>query len=318
MPAESARSRWHVGCCDLDVLNFNHLYYFHVAAAEGSIARAAEKLALAQPTVSEQVRQLERSLKVRLFDRTSTGLRLTDAGRQAYAHTSVMFQAAERLMGDLSGSTDMKQSLRVGISAAASRNVATDFLSPILQVPDCVPNIRTGDSMDLLRQLRAQELDLVLCEEQPPDAIADELNVTELHRPRLVVVAAPEHFDGDAAKTWSKLPMMTYLPGSPFRWEVDGFMQERAYKAEILAETDDAQFMLQSAIKGMCLAVVPRHVARRALAEGTLHLVEGLPAGPLALNAVFRDGRGHTFARRAVELLIAHAEGSGEDLAPKS
>ena len=80
------------------MLNYNHLHYFHVAAVEGTVAGAAGRLGVTQPTVSEQVRALERTLGVALFERTATGLRLTDAGRLAYEHTSVMFRAGERLV----------------------------------------------------------------------------------------------------------------------------------------------------------------------------------------------------------------------------
>ena len=41
------------------VLNFNHLYYFHVTASEGSVKAAADRLGVTQPTVSEQLRMLE-------------------------------------------------------------------------------------------------------------------------------------------------------------------------------------------------------------------------------------------------------------------
>jgi len=51
------------------MLNYNHLHYFHVAALEGSVAGAAVKLGVTQPTVSEQVRSLERALGVSLFER---------------------------------------------------------------------------------------------------------------------------------------------------------------------------------------------------------------------------------------------------------
>ena len=63
------------------MLNFNHLYYFHVTAVAGSLKAASERLGVTQSTVSEQIRALERSLGVQLFERVPTGLRLTAAGR---------------------------------------------------------------------------------------------------------------------------------------------------------------------------------------------------------------------------------------------
>jgi len=65
-------------------LNYNHLYYFHVAALEGSVAAAAQRLGVTAATVSEQLRTLERALAHDLFERTQSGLKLTDAGRLAF------------------------------------------------------------------------------------------------------------------------------------------------------------------------------------------------------------------------------------------
>jgi LysR family transcriptional activator of nhaA len=65
-------------------LNYHHLLYFYTVAREGSVARASEALHLTQPTISAQVRQLERTLGERLFERRGRGLALTEAGRLAY------------------------------------------------------------------------------------------------------------------------------------------------------------------------------------------------------------------------------------------
>jgi LysR family transcriptional activator of nhaA len=117
------------------VLNFNHLYYFHVTASEGAVKAAADRLGVTQPTVSEQIRMLERSLGVQLFERTTSGLKLTQAGRDAFEHTTAMFLAGERLVEALGQSTAAPFiSLRVGLSSAMSRTIAADFLMPVLTV----------------------------------------------------------------------------------------------------------------------------------------------------------------------------------------
>ncbi len=140
------------------MLNFNHLYYFHVTATEGSVKAAADRLSVTQPTVSEQIRMLERSLGLQLFERTSTGLRLTQAGREAFEHTTAMFLAGERLVQALGhAGAEPAIALRIGVSAAMSRTVAADFLMPVLMVERCRPSIRLGDFNELLRDLRSHE-----------------------------------------------------------------------------------------------------------------------------------------------------------------
>src|ERR1041385_3512294 len=153
------------------MLNYNHLHYFHVAATEGSVAAAAERLGVTQPTVSEQVRALERSLKVNLFERSAAGLKLTDAGKLAYEQTSVMFRAGERLVESLGqNGPPVPRSLRIGISNAVTRTTTTDFLLPVLALEDCIPSIKAGEATEVVRDLRAGELDLGICESEPAES----------------------------------------------------------------------------------------------------------------------------------------------------
>ena len=61
----------------MEWLNYHHLFYFWTTAREGSVTRAAERLRLAQPTLSAQIRSLETALGVRLFEKQGRGLGMT-------------------------------------------------------------------------------------------------------------------------------------------------------------------------------------------------------------------------------------------------
>ena len=291
-------------------MNFNHLYYFHVVATEGSIAKAASKLGLTQPTISEQLRELERSLGEALFDRTPSGLRITGAGSQAYQHTSVMFGASERLLEVLGRDRKrmIARTLRVGVTASVSRGIAADFLTPVLQIEDCTPSIRDGEFTELLRQLRGLDLDLLLCDTQPVEAAARSLEVVPIHRPRLVGIAAPALLGEDGELTWEGVPVIHYRPSAPAHWEIEGFFERLGAKPRFVGETDDPMMMIEAAARGSCIAFVPRTMVRDAVIAGRVKIVAALPPNGSEVLALYHDAETSSLARRAVEALIGYAQ----------
>ncbi len=287
------------------MINYNHLYYFHVAASEGSVAAAAAHMGVTQPTVSEQIRALERALDVTLFERTATGLRLTEAGRLAHEHTTIMFAAAKRLIEALGhGPEQVPRTLRVGISAAVARSSTADFLMPLFAVEDCVPSIMTADAAELFRQLRSADVDLVLTESPPPENAMGGLECAELGHSVLVAVA-PESVQPSAS--WDNVAIVHYRMGSSSRWAVDAYLDEHGLLPRVAGEADDSMLMIEAAARGGFVAFVPRSVARDPVAAGRLRVVADIDPARVMVHAVYQDGEAAEMARRAVAILIEHA-----------
>lgn len=283
------------------MLNYNHLHYFHVAATEGSVAAAAERLGVTQPTVSEQVRALERALMVSLFERSASGLKLTEAGKLAYEQTSVMFRAGERLVESLGRNTPpIPRTLRIGISNAVTRTTTTDFLLPVLAIEECVPSIRTGEATELVRDLRGNELDLVLCESEPPEATRRGLEIVQLDRTLLLAVTTPEFEPG---AEWRNAGLIHYRATSSFRWDVEAYLELNNLHPRIAGEADDPMFLVEAAARGGYIVVVPRSCARDALASGRLKEIARVESAQAGVYALFQDGTTAELARRAVQLL---------------
>ncbi|MDQ3271651.1 MAG: LysR family transcriptional regulator, partial [Pseudomonadota bacterium] len=75
-------------------MELRHLRYFVGVAEQGSVSRAAEKLFIAQPALSAQIRQLEEELGVSLFVRLPRGVRLTQAGESFLADAKAILSRA--------------------------------------------------------------------------------------------------------------------------------------------------------------------------------------------------------------------------------
>ncbi len=287
------------------MLNFNHLYYFHVTASEGSIKAAAERLGVTQPTVSEQLRMLERTLRVELFERTPTGLKLTLAGREASEHAAAMFLAGERLVKALGQAGDPPEVvLRVGASASMARTIAADFLMPVLTVEDCRPSIRTGDFNEMLRDLRSRDLDLVIGETEPAELARAGLEVELVCRPALVAVISPEV---EPREDWRNLSLLEYRTSSVYRWEVETYLHAHGLRPSIMGELDDAFLMLEAVLRGGFVAFVPKSIARAAIREQRVKAVATIVPETAGVYAVYPEGETLQLARRAVQKLVESA-----------
>ncbi len=145
-------------------LNYHHLLYFWTVAKEGSIAAACKRLHLTQPTISAQLRTLERQLGHALFERKGRRLVLTEAGRTAFRHADGIFALGHELLDALAGrGPGAPLRFQVGIADVVPKLVVWKLLAPALSVPEpmrfvCVE----GNPNELLAKLAVHELDVVL------------------------------------------------------------------------------------------------------------------------------------------------------------
>lgn len=83
-------------------MELRHLRYFVAVAQERNFSRAAERLNIAQPPLSRQIRELEREIGADLFDRKTRPLRLTEAGRLLYQHAVQALAGFDQVRGTMS------------------------------------------------------------------------------------------------------------------------------------------------------------------------------------------------------------------------
>lgn len=148
----------------MEWLNYHHLLYFWVVAREGSVAQACKQLHLAQPTISGQIRALEKSLKAALFERSGRNLVLTETGRTVYRYADEIFSLGRELQDTLkSRPTGRAVRVVVGVADALPKLIVHRLLEPVLRLPEDVHvTCLDGEPDRLMAQLALHELDLVL------------------------------------------------------------------------------------------------------------------------------------------------------------
>src|SRR5262249_22409121 len=120
-------------------LNYHHLLYFWMVVREGTIARACARLHLTQPTISGQLRVLEKALAARLFDRPGRTLVLTDIGRVVYRYADEIFSLGRELQDTLKGRPAGRPlRLVVGVADTLPKIIVYQLLEPALRLPEPV------------------------------------------------------------------------------------------------------------------------------------------------------------------------------------
>jgi len=148
----------------MEWLNYHHLLYFWVVAKEGTVAAASEKLMLAQPTISGQIRELENALGQKLFRRRGRYLALTDAGRMVYRYADGIFALGRELIDTMKGRpAGSPVRFNVGVADVLPKLVAYRLLDPALDLPERVRLVCYESTQpELLARLAIHDLDLIL------------------------------------------------------------------------------------------------------------------------------------------------------------
>jgi LysR family transcriptional regulator, transcriptional activator of nhaA len=154
-------------------VNYNHLYYFWTVAREGGVVRASEELMVSQPTISNQLRELESAMGQKLFERAGRGLRLTEAGRVAFNYANEMFSLGQEMLNALDRrAAGPALRLAVGVLDVIPKPVAHQLLLPALKLSEPLRLICREDKADrLLADLAARRTGLVLSDSPVGTAI---------------------------------------------------------------------------------------------------------------------------------------------------
>lgn len=150
----------------MDWLNYHHLLYFWTVAKEQSVSKAAASLHVAQPTVSAQLRSLERSLGQKLFERQGRHLALTAEGEKVYRYADEIFSLGRELLQSVKGEPpNAPKRFRVGVSDALPKLTTYRLIEPALAMqPAFRLHVRIDKTERLLGELAVHAIDLVIAD----------------------------------------------------------------------------------------------------------------------------------------------------------
>jgi DNA-binding transcriptional LysR family regulator len=153
-------------------MELRHLRYFIAVAEEGHITRAAERLGMQQPPLSQQIKAIERELDVLLFRRKARGVELTDAGSRFLAEARVMIDQLNRAI-DSTRRTARGELGRICVGVTSTSSFHPLVARAIRAFSEACPKVsltlEESLSNDLLDGLRDERMDVAFIRTAPAD-----------------------------------------------------------------------------------------------------------------------------------------------------
>ncbi|WP_431771218.1 LysR family transcriptional regulator [Streptomyces cucumeris] len=292
-------------------MELRQLAYFVAVAEERNFTRAAERLHVAQPGVSAQIRRLERELGEELLDRSGRSVRLTEAGTAALPYARAALAAVEgaRLAVD-----ELTGLLRGHVAVGTVTSHSVDLPGLLAEFHDAHPAVEItlteATSDELVEGLRTGRLDAAIASVGPTPPAGLEMEVLT-DQP---IVAAVSH-DHELAvhpvislDTLRGRALISLPRGTGLRTRLNEACAAAGFTPHIAFEASDPDVLAQLAARGLGAAILPRSFAE-ARADRLRTIVIDPPALRGRLVFAWRTGgpsgpAGRALVARAREALV--------------
>ncbi|PWI17389.1 LysR family transcriptional regulator [Streptomyces sp. Act143] len=268
------------------------LVTFEKVAAVLSFTRAAAELSYAQSSVTGQIRALEDSLGVELFDRLGSRIRLTEAGERLLPYARQIIELGEEARAAVAGTEEPSGTLAVG----TMESLTSYRLPPLLELfhhryPKVRLSLRTTLGDETRQALRQGTYDvgfLMEAETEHPGLDSEVLAVEPL-----ALVAAPEHALRGRELTSADLLGQSLLatePGCAYRDLFERELNSRGGPVDFM-EFGTIEATKRAAAAGLGIALLPEITVAAELAEGSLVRLDWEPPFTLRTQLAWRAGK---------------------------
>ena len=292
-------------------MELRHLRYFAAVAEELNFRRAAERLHLAQPTLSHQIKDLESELRVRLLDRDTTSVRLTDAGRVFLEDTLLILAQAEQAVGTVrEAAAGRRGRLVIGnvgpVTASFMPAGLTEFRS---RYPEVGVTLMEIEPAEQIAALDSGVIQVGFTVEKTP-ALPAYLRRTAVLRSTMCAVVGPNHrLAGKRRVALVELAREKLLcfAGQRSQTHADllrGIFAAHGLKPASILVVSGFESLLAMIAGGQGVSLMPQHISVSAADRiEIIPLLETSDDLVFEVSAVWRDREASPLARNFVHML---------------
>lgn len=290
-------------------LNLHRLWIFMQVVECGGFSAAAQKLYMSQPSVSNQVRQLEQSLHVQLVDRSGSGIRPSAEGEVLRDYAKRIFLLSEEAVTAIQQVTGRE----VGqLTVGGSTTIGTYLLPPLVarfrrRYPGIECDIMVGNGEQVVRALLDGEIGVGVLAGQP---VSPQLEVERILAEQLVLVAAPDHPLAGRSVPAADLAGERFLlreHGSGTRELQEAALLQWGIESAKRSAVGGVEAVKQAVLAGLGISLVSEHAVGGETRTGQLTVIDVDP--PLASRPVtlaYRRDRLLSPSERAFVGLLHH------------
>ena len=313
--------------CDTEdsIMELRHLRYFVAVAEELHFGRAAERLNIAQPPLSRQIRDLERELGTSLFERGPRGATLTPAGRAFLPEARLTLAQAERAQRTAQRAARGETGrLRVGfVDAATNSGILPDVLGFFrMHLPSIGLSLFEMDPLQQAEALRDGRIDIGILQSPPPDADRW-LRVESVHVEPLVAALPQGHRLTNRARLsladFSEEPFILF-PRHVAPTLYDDIMARcrgARFSPRVVQEATGWHTVVSLVSAGVGLAFVPRSLSQSRHPGVTYRPVRDLRTD-MGLWAIWKRGETSPVRQRFVTALKTVAQARSRSTRPRA
>ena len=262
-----------MGDCMNHWINYHHLFYFKTIAEEGTVSKAAEKLRLGQPTLSAQLKQFEDTLGVQLFERHHKKLVLTEQGKVALDYSKNIFKMGSEMYEVLHDRLKpLRPSLHLGALDSVPKQIVLQLVKHAFRISPCQISLSEGKSDELLRELIAHRMDLMVTNFLPTGIDAKGLYPKSIAKKNVAFYGAPKFktLRKGFPKSISGVPMIFPTYDSRLRQDLDHWAKLNKIELNIITESQDISVKKLMAVEGLGLIPTATHAVTGQLQRGEL------------------------------------------------
>jgi DNA-binding transcriptional LysR family regulator len=230
---------------------------FICVAQRGTFAAAGQQVGLTQSAVSAQIKTLEDTLGVKLFDRTGRSATLNSAGQRAIPLAEEILQLFLR-MGAADSGNDFHGALRIGAIGTVQTGLLPQALVALkAQAPFIETHLVPGVSLNLLSQVDAGDLDIAIMI-KPPFSLPKDLHAEVIAREAFVLITSKDVKGDDPLALLAEQPFVRYDRGSFGGRLVTQFLKEQKIHVRQALELDELDAIVKMVRAGLGVSLVPK------------------------------------------------------------